>query len=71
MTNFSTFLIATVSIPYLWFALALSYPTPTHEEPIGYVQVVESEIEIEYVDTDIWNQWVFDTDSGIEYINFE
>tara|TARA_B100001250_G_scaffold414345_1_gene452098 strand:- start:1485 stop:1733 length:249 start_codon:yes stop_codon:yes gene_type:complete len=39
------------------------------EPPIAMVEIVEEEIEIEYVDPDIWSQWVFDTDSGVEYIN--
>ena len=39
------------------------------EPPIATVEIVEEEIEIEYVNTDIWSQWVFDTDSGVEYIN--
>ena len=50
MSNLSTFIIAFTSIPYLWFAILLSYPKPTAEsEPIAYVEIVEDEIEIEYV----------------------
>mgnify|MGYP001289994907 CR=1 FL=1 len=49
MSNFSTFIITTASIPYLWFALVLSYPKAVSEDPIAYVEVVEDEIEIEYI----------------------
>ena len=49
MSNLSTFIIAFTSIPYLWFAILLSYPKTTAEDPIAYVEVVEDEIEIEYV----------------------
>ena len=34
------------------------------------VTIVEEEIEIEYVDTSIWGQWVFDTDTTVEYMTF-
>lgn len=49
MTNLTTFTIAIVSVPYLWFALLLSYPKATAEDPIAYVEVVEDEIEIQYI----------------------
>ncbi len=50
MTNLTTFTIAIVSIPYLWFALLLTYPKATAEDqPIAYVEIVEEEIEIEYI----------------------
>ena len=50
MSNLSTFIIAFTSIPYLWFAILLSYPKPTAEsEPIAYVEIVEDEIEIQYI----------------------
>ena len=49
MNNLSTFIIALTSIPYLWFALLLSYPKTTAEDPIAYVEIVEDEIEIEYI----------------------
>ena len=49
MNNLSTFIIAFTSIPYLWFALVLSYPKATAEDPIAYVEVVEDEIEIQYI----------------------
>lgn len=34
------------------------------------VTIIEEEIEIEYVDTSIWGQWVFDTDTTVEYMTF-
>jgi len=37
--------------------------------PIAIVEVVEAEIEIEYVDPAMWVKWPFDTDAGVEYIN--
>ena len=49
MYNLSIFSIAIATIPYLWFALLLSYPKPTGEDPVAYVEVVEDEIEIEYI----------------------
>lgn len=50
MTNLTTFTIAIVSVPYLWFALMLTYPKTTSEDqPIAYVEIVEDEIEIEYI----------------------
>ena len=51
MNNITSFLISIVSVPYLWFfALALSYPKATTEsEPIAYVEIVEEEIEIQYI----------------------
>ena len=49
MDSITSFLIAIVSIPYLWFALVLSYPKATAEDPIAYVEVVEDEIEIQYI----------------------
>ena len=50
MNSITAFLITIVSVPYLWFALVLSYPKPTAEsEPIAYVEIVEDEIEIEYM----------------------
>ena len=49
MNNLSTFIIALTSIPYLWFALLLSYPKATTEDPIAYVEIVEDEIEIQYI----------------------
>ena len=70
MSNITTFIIAIVSVPYLWFTLLLTYPKATAEEqPIAYVEVVEEEIEIEYVNPDVWSQWVFDTDTEVEYIS--
>lgn len=39
--------------------------------PIALVEVVHQEVEIEYVHPDVWSQWVFDTDNGIEYINLD
>ena len=48
MNSITAFLITIVSIPYLWFALLLSYPKATTEdEPIAFVEIVEDEIEIE------------------------
>ena len=49
MNNLSTFIIAFTSIPYLWFAILLSYPKATTEDPIAYVEIVEDEIEIQYI----------------------
>ena len=50
MSSITSFLIAIVSVPYLWFALVLSYPKPTAEDqPVAYVEIVEDEIEIEYI----------------------
>ncbi len=69
MDSTTSFLIAIVSVPYLWFTLLLSYPKATEEEPIAYVEIVEDEIEIEYVNSDVWSQWVFDTDTEVEYIS--
>ena len=37
--------------------------------PIAIVEVVDAEIEIEYVDPTIWGKWAYDTDKGVEYIN--
>ena len=52
MDSITAFLITIVSIPYLWFALLLSYPKATTEdEPIAFVEIVEDEIEIEYINT--------------------
>tara|TARA_B100000683_G_C12019129_1_gene361284 strand:- start:36 stop:341 length:306 start_codon:yes stop_codon:yes gene_type:complete len=44
-----------------------------HNEPLPHAEVtiVEDEIEIEYVDTTIWNNWIFDTDTSIEYMFFD
>ena len=70
MNNLTAFSIAIVSIPYLWFALIAYMPKATADEhPIAIVEIVEAEIEIEYVDTDVWSQWVFDTDSGVGYLD--
>ena len=71
MDSTTSFLIAIVSVPYLWFTLlfSFSYPKATEEEPIAYVEIVEDEIEIEYVNPDVWSQWVFDTDTEVEYIS--
>ena len=43
-----------------------------HKEPGPHAEVtiVDEEIEIEYVDTTIWNNWIFDTDTSIEYMFF-
>lgn len=43
-----------------------------HNEPLPHAEVtiVDEEIEIEYVDTTIWNNWIFDTDTSIEYMFF-
>ena len=43
-----------------------------HNEPLPHAEVtiVEDEIEIEYVDTTIWERWVFDTDTTMEYMFF-
>ena len=50
MNNITAFLITIVSVPYLWFALVLTYPKATAEsEPIAYVEIVEDEIEIQYI----------------------
>ena len=50
MDSITAFLITIVSIPYLWFALLLSYPKATTEdEPIAFVEIVEDEIENEYI----------------------
>ena len=50
MNSITAFLITIVSVPYLWFALVLTYPKATAEsEPIAYVEIVEDEIEIEYI----------------------
>ena len=38
--------------------------------PHAEVTIVEDEIEIEYVDTTIWERWVFDTDTTMEYMFF-
>jgi hypothetical protein len=55
----------------LMLLLTLIIPSSIQtQEPIGKVTIVEDEIEIEYVDTTVWSQWVFDTDSGIEYMTF-
>ena len=43
-----------------------------HNEPLPHAEVtiVDEEIEIEYVDTTIWNNWIFDTDTSVEYMFF-
>ncbi len=43
-----------------------------HNEPLPHAEVtiVDEEIEIEYVDTTIWERWVFDTDTTMEYMFF-
>ena len=42
------------------------------QAPIAIVEVVHQEVEIEYVNPNVWSQWVFDTDTAeVEYINFE
>ena len=57
---------ATLSV----IALALFFPTQSDNAPIAKVEIPHSEVEIEYVDTTIWNRWVFDTDTTIEYMFF-
>tara|TARA_Y100001938_G_scaffold147071_1_gene227459 strand:- start:166 stop:363 length:198 start_codon:yes stop_codon:yes gene_type:complete len=50
MSNLSIFTIALTTVPYLWFTLLLTYPKATAEDqPIAYVEIVEEEIEIEYI----------------------
>ena len=52
------------------FAAFFVSPNTTQQEPIGKVEVLHDEVEIEYVDTDIYSQWVFDTDTEILYMTF-
>tara|TARA_R110001632_G_scaffold70224_1_gene163652 strand:- start:396 stop:701 length:306 start_codon:yes stop_codon:yes gene_type:complete len=51
--------------------LGILLPLPTNDIPVGKVEIVESEIEIEYIDTTVWDQWVFDTDDTTEYMTFD
>jgi len=53
-------------------AMALFLPSQTQSDntPIAKVEIPHDEIEIEYVDTTIWNRWVFDTDTTMEYMFF-
>ena len=57
---------ATLSV----IAFALFFPTQSDNTPIAKVEVLHSEVEIEYVDTTTWNRWVFDTDTTMEYMFF-
>ncbi len=47
----------------------LPVDTAEANTPIAIVEVVDAEIEIEYVDPAIWGKWTYDTDEGVEYIN--
>ena len=38
--------------------------------PQAKVTIIEEEIEIEYVDTTVWEQWVFDTDDTVDTMSF-
>ena len=51
--------------------LGILLPLPTNDTPVAKVEIVESEIEIEYIDTTVWDQWVFDTDDTTEYMTFD
>ena len=64
MNTFET--TATLSV----IAFALFFPTQSDNTPIAKVEIPHSEVEIEYVDTTIWNKWVFDTDTTMEYMFF-
>ena len=48
--------------------LGILLPLPTNDIPVGKVEIVESEIDI---DTTVWDQWVFDTDDTTEYMTFD
>ena len=51
--------------------LGILLPLPNNDTPVAKVEIVESEIEIEYIDTTVWDQWVFDTDDTTEYMTFD
>ena len=57
---------------FIILALSAITALSIHSEPLPHAEVtiVEDEIEIEYVDTTIWNNWIFDTDTSIEYMFF-
>ena len=38
--------------------------------PQAKVTIIEEEIEIEYIDTTVWEQWVFDTDDTVDTMSF-
>jgi len=42
----------------------------TDNVPQGNVSIIEDEIEIEYVDPTVWEQWVFDTDDKVYNMTF-
>ena len=50
-----------------FFAIAL--PTQIENDE-AQVTILEDEIEIEYIDTTVWDQWVFETDSSVESMIF-
>jgi len=68
MNNTLKILISTIILVLLGIYIETANASEETEPPIAIIEIVEEEIEIEYVNPDIWSQWVFDTDSGFEYI---
>ena len=51
--------------------LGILLPLPNNDAPVAKVEILESEVEIVYIDTSVWDQWVFDTDTTTEYMLFD
>ena len=68
MNMFNASLTAVITFA-LFFPSTISHANDT--SPIAKVEILEDEIEIEYIDTTVWDQWVFDTDTTVEYMYFD